>query len=180
MALTSMELQLLENLQRKQIAELNRAPISTPTMPAAAAPFDLNILNNLIDQRVAERIQAAPSLPPLQPAQPLQSPKAPPADPATQAGLSLRSESAIMLQRLQPLLMAALTLQQKGRLAELAFAVRTQSNSTEQAYRIGFDALCDFLTTPTGKEWIQVGTNAFFQALEPQAQVPQSVNVNTQ
>lgn len=85
-----------------------------------------------------------------------------------------------MLQRLQPLLMAALTLQQKGRLAELAFAVRTQSNSTEQAYRIGFDALCDFLTTPTGKEWIQVGTNAFFQALEPQAQVPQSVNVNTQ
>jgi hypothetical protein len=176
--LTSMELQLLQSLQQKQIAGERANQLIPASTPAPA--LDLAGLNGLIDQRVSERLQAL-QMPPAIPVQPMQVQRPQPMpQPATDPNmLALKTPQVQLLDRLRPLFMAALTLEQKGRLAELAFAVHAQSNSTEHAYRMGFDAFCDFLGTPTGREWIQVGTNAFFQALEPQAQVPQNISVQS-
>ena len=187
MALTTMELQLLQQLQQKQLADTraNQVIPVAPQIPIPPPPqFDVNSLNTIIDQKVAERVGALASQmnypPPTQQPQPhafVQPQKQPPQEQPQM--LQLKSQDKAMMERLRPLFMAALTLEQKGRLAELAFAVHSQAASTEQAYRVGIDAFCDFLSTPTGKEWIQVGTNAFFQALEPQAQVPSSIGVQT-
>jgi hypothetical protein len=185
MALTSAELQMLQSLQQKQLLDVRQRnfPPEVPQIPIPAPQqtFDINALNNIIDQKVSERLQVLQLT-----AQQQQTPAAPqptlqpkPQQEAAQPMLSLKSQDKTVLDRLRPLFMGALTLEQKGRLAEIAFAVHSQANSTEHAYRVGFDAFCGFLETPTGREWIQVGTNAFFQALEPQAQVPSSIGVQT-
>jgi hypothetical protein len=188
MALTTMELQLLQQLQQKQLAD-TRANQAMPVAPMIPIPppqqqFDINSLNTIIDQKVAERVgilasQMSPQ--PTQQAQPPTQQVAPQPPPAQEQNpmLQFKSPDKAFMDRLRPLFMAALTLEQKGRLAEIAFSVHSQSQSTEQAYRVGFDALCGFLETPTGREWIQVGTNAFFQALETHAQVPASIGVQT-
>jgi hypothetical protein len=187
MALTSMELQLLQSLQQKQLTDV-RVNQVLPVPPQIPIPppqqqFDVNALNSIIDQKVAERVSIlAAQVSPQQQAPVQQAPQTPPLQMKPQEQqpmLQLKSQDKAILERLRPLFMGALTLEQKGRMAELAFAVHTQANSTEHAYRVGFDAFCEFLTTPTGREWIQVGTNAFFQALEPQAQVPSSIGVQT-
>jgi hypothetical protein len=180
--LTSAELQMLQSLQQKQLLGERQNQFIPPQVPQIPIPqqpsFDANALNNLIDQKVSERLQAL-QVQAQQPQIPVQA--APPVMKTTQEQvpmLSLKSQEKAMMDRLRPLFMGALTLEQKGRLAELAFAVHAQANSTEHAYRVGFDALCGFLETPTGKEWIQVGTNAFFQALEQTAPVPSNINVS--
>jgi hypothetical protein len=185
MALSSAELQQLQYLQQRQLNDLRANPI-VPLPPQIPIPplqpqFDVNAFSNIIDQKVTERVNAlAAQLQNPQVQQPVQpSPIQIKQNQEQQSMLQLKSQDKALLDRLRPLFMGALTLEQKGRLAELAFAVHTQSSSTEQAYRVGFDAFCEFLTTPTGREWIQVGTNAFFQALEPQAQVPSSIGVQT-
>jgi len=195
--LTSIELQMLETLQRKQLNALRNSPtlnqqaINQPYLqnqslipPTPQPSFDVNSLNTIIDQKVAERVGAlAANIPQQQQAQPtlqqMASPQTIQAKQPEQPVLQLKSQDKAFLDRLRPLFMGALTLEQKGRLAELAFAVHTQSNSTEQAYRVGFDAFCEFMATSTGREWIQVGTNAFLQALEPQTSVPSSIDVKT-
>ena len=178
-----MELQLLQHLQQKQLADMRTNPV-VPLPPQIPIPppqqtLDVNSLNTIIDQRVAERISAFAAQ---QAQQPITQPATSPIQLKSQEQqnmLQFKSQDKALMERLRPLFMGAITLEQKGRLAELAFAVSTQANSTEQAYRVGFDAFCEFLATPTGKEWIQVGTNAFFQALEPHAQVPSSIGVQT-
>src|SRR5271168_3311293 len=143
MALTSAELQLLQSLQQKQLAEVRQTQFTPPPVPQIPIPqqaFDLSALNNIIDQKVSERLQAMqvqaqqPQIP-VQAAPPMQ-----PKPPQEQAPmLTLKSQDKAVMDKLRPLLMAALTLEQKGRLAELAFAVHSQANSTEHAYRVGFD-----------------------------------------
>jgi hypothetical protein len=164
MALTPIEQQLLSELTNKA-QQQNSAP---------AQGFDMNQVGAMISAKVAEQMQSVlPSLrnrgiaipPQMQETQPVQP---------------LVNEERSYINALRPIVMNALTLEQKGRIAELAFNVRMNANSTEHAMRTGTEAFFDFLKTRAGKEWIQVGANAFLATVHnasQETQVPESVSV---
>src|SRR5271168_577492 len=98
--LSSVELQMLENLQRKQILSLQQ----NPPAPAQNTPqtLDLAGLQGLIDQRVSERLQAmqiasaaqAAQAQPIQIRQPAQTPQPTPEPPDM---LTLKSQQTQIL-----------------------------------------------------------------------------------
>jgi hypothetical protein len=186
MPLSLQEQQLYDLLNAKLGVGMQSPPtaLSPPQAVAPVAPvaqsIDMDALAKYIDQKVEEKVAAKQQHSPL--AQYAQN-QIPIKDSSERQMDKLVQPERILLERLRPLILRAMTFEQKGRFAELAMNVRLGARSKEEAYRVGIDAFCDFLNTNTGREWIQIGAASFLGSMDSalaaqQADVPSKVNVN--
>ena len=187
MPLTTQEEQLYRLLQQKsgldQAAQAPTAPAAQQT-PQINNPIDFRVIEQYIDSKVAEQVRSQASNPRINPAlaaaaAAVQTPSdARPNQPMEK----LINPERVIIDRLRPLVMSAMTFDQKGRFAEIALNVRMNARSKEEAYRVGIDAFCDFLKTNAGREWIQMGAAALLASISMAASdavdVPAKVSVN--
>jgi hypothetical protein len=186
MALTAQEQQLLDLLQQKQSGAQQTAAQTAPPLPglplglAPGAPaLDLVALSQLIDDRIANAFQMVEKV---------QAEQARTARPPEESALPVPPQPQIqitdkqLIDRLRPIVMKALSFEQKGRLAELAMTVRINAQSHDHALTVGQSAFLDFLATHAGREWIQLGASAFLAAITQvgEAQVPTGISVKQQ